>query len=52
VSIDAGGADEGFGAVVVSEDDGEAPFAKDPLAKVLGGVDIVVDNEGVGEAPS
>jgi hypothetical protein len=52
MSIDVGGADEGFRAVVVSEDDGEAPFAEDPPAKVLGGVDIVVDNKGVGEAPS
>jgi hypothetical protein len=52
VSIDARGADEGSRAVVVSEDDGEAPFAEDPPTKVLGGVDIVVDDEGVGEAPS
>ena len=52
MSIDAGGDNEGSRAIVVSGDDVEAPPAEDPLAKVLGGVDIVVDDEGVGEAPS
>jgi hypothetical protein len=37
---------------VVGEDDGEAHPAEDPPAKVLGGVDIGVDDKGVGEAPS
>jgi hypothetical protein len=37
---------------VEGEDDGEAPPAEDPLAKVLGGVDVGVDDEGVSEAPS
>ena len=39
-------------AIVVGEDDGEAPPAEGPPAKMLGGVDIGVDDEGVGEAPS
>ena len=52
MSIDARDANEGSGAVVVGEDDGEAPPAEDPPVKVLGGVDIVVDHKGVGEAPS
>jgi hypothetical protein len=47
VGIDAGGVDEGSRAVVVGEDDGEAL-----PAKVFSGVDISVDDEGVGEAPS
>jgi hypothetical protein len=52
VGIDARGADEDSRAVVVGEDDGEAPSAEDPPTKILGGVDIVVDVEGVDEAPS
>jgi hypothetical protein len=52
VSIDAEGVDEASRAIVEGEDDGETPPTKDPLAKVLGGVDVGVDDEGVGEAPS
>jgi hypothetical protein len=37
---------------MVGEDDGEASPAENSPAKVLGGVDIVVDDEGVSEAPS
>ena len=37
---------------MVGEDGGEAPPSEDPPAKVLGGVDIGVDDEGVGEAYS
>ena len=37
---------------MVGEDDSEAPPTEEPPAKVLGGVDIGVDDEGVGEAPS
>ena len=47
MGIDVGGVGEGSQAVVIGEDDGEAP-----PAKVLGGVDIGVEDEGVGEAPS
>ena len=36
----------------MGEDDGRAPPTKDPPTKVFSGVDIGVDNEGVGEAPS
>ena len=35
----------------MGEDDGEAPPIEDSPTKVLGGVDISVDDEGVGEAP-
>ena len=35
----------------MGEDDGEAPLIKDSPAKVLGGVHISVDDEGVDEAP-
>ena len=51
MSIDARGADKGSRAVVVGEDDGESPPTEDPPAKVLGGVDIVVDDESIGEGP-
>ena len=49
MGIDAEGVDKGFRAVVVGQDDGEAPPAEDPPAKVLGGVDIGVDDESIGE---
>jgi hypothetical protein len=52
VSIDAEGVDEGSQAIVEGENDGEAPPIGDPLAKVLGGVNVGVDDEDVGEAPS
>ena len=52
MGVDTEGVDKVSQTVVVGEDDGEAPLAKDPPVKVLGGVDIVVDHEGVGEAPS
>ena len=35
----------------MGKDDGGAPPAKDPPAKVFSGVDIGVDDEGVGEPP-
>jgi hypothetical protein len=47
VGIDAGGVDEGSSAIVVGEDDGEAL-----PAKVFSGVDISVEDEGIGEASS
>ena len=50
MGVDAKSVDEGSRAIVVGRDDGEAPPAEDPHAKVLGGVDVGVDNEGVGEA--
>ena len=37
---------------MVGEDGSEAPPTEDPPTKVLGGLDIGVDDEGVGEASS
>ena len=44
MGIDAEDVDEGSQAIVEGEDDGKAPPVEDPLAKVLGGVDVSVDN--------
>jgi hypothetical protein len=52
VGIDAEGVDEGSRAVVENEDDGEAPPPEVPLGKVLGGVNVGVDDEGVSETLS
>ena len=52
MGVDAKSVDEGSRAIVVGEDEGEAPPIKDPRATMLAGVNVGVDDKGVGEAPS